>query len=149
MMKTVFYSAVLMLLLVVTGCTELRLANGVYAIDTPGRGDMATVYNEQIFLRLRNAEEDGLGNGYWDWAGKYKIIDDGRIVLKMDRKSKRDWDFYYNLTMRGNEIVVDDLRAEKTYLLKWRPAVTNTSRGGQNFAPMSGGDVPQALPAYK
>ena len=30
MMKTVFYTAALLLMLVITGCTELRLANGIY-----------------------------------------------------------------------------------------------------------------------
>jgi len=139
MMKTVFYTAVLLLTLIVTGCTELRLANGIYLCETAGRDDMATVYNDQIFLRLRNAEDDTMNNGYWDWAGKYEIGDAGRIYLKMDRKTKRDWQFYYDLTMRGNAIVVDDLRAEKSYTLTWRPAIPKArqqqdSNGG--FQPM-------------
>ena len=148
MMKTVFYTAVLLLTLIVTGCTELRLANGIYLCETAGRDDMATVYNDQIFLRLRNAEDDTMNNGYWDWAGKYEIGDAGRIYLKMDRKTKRDWQFYYDLTMRGNAIVVDDLRAEKTYTLTWRPAIPRqqqNSNGG--FQPMRT-DV-QPMPAYQ
>ena len=93
MMKTVFYTAVLLLTLIVTGCTELRLANGIYLCETAGRDDMATVYNDQIFLRLRNAEDDTMNNGYWDWAGKYEIGDAGRIYLKWIAKPNATGNF--------------------------------------------------------
>ena len=120
-MKKFFALALLSFL--VAGCTEIRLANGKYTSDLSGRDDFAAVYNDLIFLRLRNAEDNTMNNGYWDWAGKYEIVDGKRIELDMDRKSKRDWQFYYSLTMRGNAILVEDHRAENSYVLTLRPAV--------------------------
>ena len=148
MKKLFFTTAAAIAAVIFTGCTELRLAEGIYTTNLSGREDVAMVCNDLIFLRLRNAEDDSMNNGYWDWAGKYEILDEGRISLKMDRKSKRDWQFYYDLTMRGNAIVVDDLRAEKTYTLTWRPAIPRqqqNSNGG--FQPMRT-DV-QPMPAYQ
>ncbi len=108
---------------IISGCTEIRLANGKYTCNLPGREDFAAVYNDQIFLRLRNAEDETMNNGYWDWAGKYKIVDGSHIELDMDRQTRRNWNFYYNLNMSGNSIVVEDIRGENSYSLKYSPAV--------------------------
>lgn len=137
-MKKIF--AVITLGLLISGCTEVRLANGKYTTALSGRDDFAAVYNDLIFLRLRNAEDNTMNNGYWDWAGKYEIVDGKHILLDMDRKTKRDWQFYYSLTMRGNAIVVEDHRAENSYVLTLRPAV-----------PSRPAAMPQtdAFPAYK
>ena len=132
MMKTVFYTAVLLLMVIVTGCTELRLANGIYLCETAGRDDMATVYNDQIFLRLRNAEDDTMNNGYWDWAGKYSIGDGNKILLDMNRKDMRNWKFYYDLTMQGRNIIVEDFRSSKQFRLELRPAMIQRNQNNQN-----------------
>jgi hypothetical protein len=127
---------------IISGCTEIRLANGKYTCNLPGREDFAAVYNDQIFLRLRNAEDETMNNGYWDWAGKYKIVDGCHIELDMDRQKKRSWNFYYNLTMQGNAIVVEDLRAENSYVLKLRPAVYKRPAAMERHEP-------SPYPAYK
>ena len=120
-MKKMFVA--MMLGVLICGCTEIRLTNGKYTTNLSGRDDFAAVYNDLRFLRLRNAEDNTINNGYWDWAGKYEIVDGKHISLDMDRKTKRDWQFYYSLTMRGNAIVVEDHRAENSYVLTLRPAV--------------------------
>ena len=120
MMKN--FCAVMLLAVLISGCTEIKLANGKYTTSLSGRDDFAAVYNDLIFLRLRNAEDHTMNNGYLDWAGKYKIVDGKNIELDMDRKTKRDWKFYYSLYMQGNAIVVEDHRAENTYTLTYRPA---------------------------
>ncbi len=141
-MKKIFVLALFALL--ASGCTEIRLANGKYTTNLSGRDDFAAVYNDLIFLRLRNAEDHTMNNGYWDWAGKYKVVD-GRIIdLQMDRKTKRDWQFYYSLTMRGNAIVVEDHRAEHSYVLTHRPALPRRPAAMQQEMPPA--DV---FPAYK
>ena len=122
--------ALLPLLLAVVGCADVRLANGKYATSLPGREDFAAVYGDLIFLRLRNAESEEADNGYWDWAGEYKIIDGKYIELDMDRETKRTWKFYYQLTMRGKGIAVEDLRAENSYMLHFCPASPPPKTGG-------------------
>ena len=130
------------ILLAVVGCADIRLANGKYTTSLPGREDFAAVYGDLIFLRLHNAESEEADGGYWDWAGKYRIVDDKYIELDMDRKTLRTWKFYYQLTMRGKNISVEDLRAENSYLLHFRAAAP---------PPKSGGDAPApaAAPAYR
>ena len=114
----------------VAGCTEVRLANGKYESALEGREDFAAVYGDLIFLRLRNAESDQADGGYWDWAGKFRIIDETGIELDMDRRTKRLWKFYYQLSVRGKDIVVEDLKAEKSFFLRLRPAAAPRRTGG-------------------
>ena len=123
------------LLLFAVGCADVRLANGKYTTSLPGREDFAAVYGDLIFLRLRNAESEEADGGYWDWAGEYKIIDGKYIELDMDREAKRTWKFYYQLTMQGKGISVEDLRAENSYMLHFRPASPPPKTGGDGSAP--------------
>ena len=142
MKKLFFTTAAAIAAVIFTGCTELRLAEGIYTTNLSGREDVAMVCNDLIFLRLRNAEDDTLDNGYWDWAGSYRIGEASRIHLDMNRKDKRDWNFYYHLTMRGNAIEVEDLRAANSYVLQLRPAVPRRPQ------PMPV-NAPQMAPAYR
>ena len=140
MKKWIF--ALMPILLAVAGCADIRPANGKYTTALPGREDVAFVYGDLIFLRLRNAECEESDGGYWDWAGKYKVIDGKYIELDMDRQTKRTWKFYYQLTMQGKGIAVEDLRAENSYLLHFRAAAPPAKSGGD-------GSAPAAYPAYR
>lgn len=127
-----------------TGCEVVRLSNGKYETTLSGRDDFAAVYEDLIFLRLRNpVNESGTDLGYWDWAGKYRIVDENRIELDMEREKLRNWNFYYGLRKRGNTIEVTDYRAENSYRLEFIPAVPRKNNREQNH------DTPAAYPAYR
>ncbi|MCI5779551.1 MAG: hypothetical protein MR051_07045 [Lentisphaeria bacterium] len=143
MRKKWFRIAAALTAALLAGCTEVRLADGKYTTALSGRDDFAAVYGDLIFLRLRNAEDDTMDNGYWDWAGKYRIEDGSLIKLEMDRKTGRDWNFYYRLTMRGHAIVVEDLRADNSYTLQLRPAEPKRPAAGP------GTSTGTAYPAYR
>ena len=64
MKKLFFTTAAAIAAVIFTGCTELRLAEGIYTTNLSGREDVAMVCNDLIFLRLRNAEDDTLDNGF-------------------------------------------------------------------------------------
>ena len=126
-----------------SGCEVVRLANGKYESTLPGRGDFAAVYGDLIILRLRNPiNESGTGDGYWDWGGKYKIMDDNSLLLKMDRETARNWNFYYGIRRDGNTLYVTDYRAEKTFQLRHVPAVPKRRTAPDD--PIQ----PAAYPAY-
>ena len=133
--------AALTALIVFTGCENIRLANGMYETTLSGRRDSAAVYDDMIILRLRNPQkESGTEDGYWDWGGKYEVIDGDRIMLKMNRETARVWGFYYDLLMRRNGIEVVDHRAGSSYRLEYIPAVPNRRRDTT---------TPAAYPAYR
>ena len=126
-----------------TGCEVVHLANGKYETGMSGRGDFAAVYGDMIIIRLRNPhDETGTENGYWDWGGKYEIEDDNSLVLKMDRETARNWNFYYGIRRDGNAISVTDYRAEKTFQLKHVPALPKRRTDSDTPIP------PAAYPAY-
>ena len=131
-MQLVKYSFLFLLTLIFCGCTEVRLANGKYDIKLSGRQDCIMVYNDLIFLRLRNPEYETGDNGYWDWAGKYSIGDGNKILLDMNRKDMRNWKFYYDLTMQGRNIIVEDFRSSKQFRLELRPAMIQRNQNNQN-----------------
>lgn len=112
------------ILMLVSGCEIVRLANGKYETTISGRGDFAAVYGDMIIIRLRNPEnENGTEDGYWEWGGTYEIGENNIIYLDMDRKTERDWKFYYELRKNGNAIKVIDHRAEDSFQLQYIPAL--------------------------
>ena len=117
--KLLLCACVLMLALI-CGCENLKLADGKYETTLAGREDFAAVYGDLIFLRLRDPQAGS--SGYWDWAGKYKLDDDGRVLLQMDKEKLRIWNFYYNFYSKRGAIAVADLSAESGFDLRFRPA---------------------------
>ena len=105
-----------------SGCENLTLDNGKYETVIPGREDFAAVYGDLIFLRLRDPSDENARNDYWDWAGKFEIEPDGRIILDMDKNLARTWKFHYDLYRRNGFITVYDLSAENAFNLQFRPA---------------------------
>ena len=121
-------------MILVSGCEVVRLANGKYETSLDGRGDFAAVYNDLIIIRLRNPiNESGTENGYWEWGGKYSIREDNIIELDMDRQTARDWKFYYELRKNGNVIKVTDHRAENSFVLNYLPAVPQRKQSLQAY----------------
>ena len=126
------------ILMLVSGCEIVRLANGKYETTISGRGDFAAVYGDMIIIRLRNPEnENGTEDGYWEWGGTYEIGENNIIHLDMDRKTERDWKFYYELRKNGNAIKVIDHRAEDSFQLQYIPALPPKRQ------------APPAYPAYQ
>ena len=125
-----------------TGCEQLTLENGKYETSLSGRDDFAAVYEDLIFIRVREPSDDPASNSYWDWAGKFKIESDGHILLKMDKPLARKWDFHYDFYRRDGMITVYDLGAENSYNLRLRPA--------SGYAPRNGSSQTQgSFPVYK
>jgi hypothetical protein len=141
-MKNLCYLSILTAVFLLSGCEVVRLANGKYETSLSDRGDFAAVYGDLIIIRLRNPEnETGTENGYWEWGGKYEIVDGDKIMLDMDRENARNWNFYYDLRKSGSSIKVTDHRAENSYRLDHIPAVPTRQRSGT---------VPASdYPAYK
>ena len=126
------------ILMLISGCEIVRLANGKYETTISGRGDFAAVYGDMIIIRLRNPEnENGTEDGYWEWGGTYEIGENNIIHLDMDRKTERDWKFYYELRKNGNAIKVIDHRAEDSFQLQYIPALPPKRQ------------APPAYPAYQ
>ena len=129
-------SVAVFVLLFVSGCEVIRLANGKYETSIDGRQDFAAVYNDMIIIRLRNPEnESGTENGYWEWGGFYKVSKDNLIEFDMDRQQNRDWRFYYELRKSGNAIKVIDHRAGNSFILNYE-SVNPANRSDQQSYPL-------------
>ncbi len=126
-----------------SGCEQLTLDNGKYETALPGREDFAAIYDDLIFIRVREPSEDPSQNTYWDWAGKFEIEDDGHIKFKMPRELARKWDFHFDFYRRNGMITVYDLDAENSFNLRLRPVGAPPVRN--NYHPQIQG----GMPAYK
>ena len=124
------------LLVILCGCEQLTLANGKYEASLSGREDFAAIYDDLIFLRVREPSEDPSVNSYWDWAGKFDIENDGRIILKMDKDIARKWNFHYDFYRNNGMITVYDHSSQNSYNLRYRPA----SAGQRSAASQTQGD---------
>ena len=113
------------------GCSQLTLATGKYETTLPGREDFAAIYDDLIFIRIREPNDDPSQNSYWDWAGNFEIEDDGHILLKMDKPTARKWNFHYDFYRRDGMITVYDLGAENSYNLRHRPGSAAQRRNHQ------------------
>lgn len=140
--RNFFCLILLTIVALLTGCEQLTLENGKYETTLSGRDDFAAVYEDLIFIRVREPSDDPACNSYWDWAGKFKIESDGHILLKMDKPLARKWDFHYDFYRRDGMITVYDLGAENSYNLRLRPASGHSSRNG--FSQTQGG-----FPVYR
>ena len=126
--------------LLFAGCEQLTLDNGKYETSLPGREDFAAIYEDLIFIRVREPSENPSSNNYWDWAGKFEIEEDGHIRLKMPRELARKWDFHFDFYRRNGMITVYDLDAENSYNLRFRPA--SAQQRNDNYHPQFQGGIP-------
>ncbi len=102
------------------GCTQIHVPAGKYETTLDGREDFAAVYNDLIFIRVKEPDDDRKRSGYWDWAGHFDTEDDGRIILKMNEDDTRKWGFHFDFYFSNGMIVVHDIGAQNSYHLRIR-----------------------------
>ena len=105
-------------------CAQLVAPPGKYETTIDGREDFAAVYNDLIFIRIKEPDDDRKRSAYWDWAGHFEIMENGRILLDMDEDTARKWGFHYDFSFNNGMIVVHDLGAENSFHLRRRQAAS-------------------------
>ena len=112
------------------GCASEKLRTGEYRIDRSGRDDFAVVYDDMIFLHIESPELAPGSLAYWEWAGKYKLQEDGEIELDMDRETLRRWKFYFQFVRRNDGISFNDFARQTGYVLRYKtPGLRRNVRG--------------------
>lgn len=110
------------------GCSSITIPNGKYDTTIDGREDFVAIYNDIIYLRIKQPDDDRRINDYWEWAGNFKIADDGRFFFKMDDDTARKWNFSYEFSLSNGMISVYDISAENSFHLRRRqPRPTHNS----------------------
>ena len=123
----VLLSFVFFLPLLFCGCSSITIPNGKYDTTIDGREDFVAIYNDVIYLRIKQPDDDRKINDYWEWAGNFKIEDDGRFFFKMDDATARKWNFSYEFSLRNGMISVYDISAENSFHLRRRQPRTAPS----------------------
>lgn len=122
--------AALAAVFMLSGCAETTLRTGEYRITRPDRDDFAVVYDDMIFLHIKSPDLAPGTLAYWEWAGKYKVLDNGEIELDMDRETRRRWKFYYQFLIKNNGMSFNDWAEHKGYLLQYQtPKLRNNVSG--------------------
>ena len=106
--------------LFLAGCSSPNLRTGEYRIDRPGRDDFAVVYEDLIFIHVRSPENVPGTLAYWEWAGKYKVLENGEIELDMDRETLRRWKFNFQFLRKSEGIGINDWEKQTGYVLRYR-----------------------------
>ena len=106
--------------LFLAGCSQPNLRTGEYRIERSGRDDFAVVYENMIFLHIRSPENVPGTLAYWEWAGKYKVRENGEIELDMDHETQRRWKFSYQFLRKNEGISFNDWEKQTGYLLRYR-----------------------------
>ena len=117
------FPALFALALLFCGCTEITVPAGKYDTTLDGREDFAAVYNDIIFIRVKEPDDDLKRNGYWDWAGNFDISDNGKLLLKMNDDDARKWGFHFDFYFSNGMIVVHDIGAQGSYHLSLRQPI--------------------------
>lgn len=115
-MKSIFLAAAVCAGLCFAGCTSPRLADGEYRIAASGRGDFIAVYQDLIFVKVRNPDLSSGVENYWHWAGKYALSDNGEIRFDMDKELEEKWRPLFNFSKRNDGISLMDFTAHRRYL---------------------------------
>lgn len=106
--------------LFLAGCSSPNLRTGEYRIDRSGRDDFAVVYEDLIFIHVRSPENVPGTLAYWEWAGKYKVLENGEIELDMDRETLRRWKFNFQFLRKSEGIGINDWEKQTGYVLRYR-----------------------------
>ena len=105
--------------LIICGCSSTTLLNGKYQIPDGSRKDYACVYKDLIFINIKAPENKFQRNSYMQWAGKYKVEENGEIFFKMPTALEKEWRFYFTFLKNKNGIIVNDLSSGVGFLLKY------------------------------
>ena len=126
--------------LFLAGCAEPDLRTGEYRIDRSGRDDFAVVYGDLIFLHIKSPENVPGKFAYWEWAGKYKVLDTGEIELDMDHETLRRWKFNYQFLRKKDGISFNDWERQAGFLLRYRTPQLRSGEPQSRTAGTPGGD---------
>ena len=102
------------------GCSQPNLRTGEYRIERSGRDDFAVVYDDLIFVHIKSPENVPGTLAYWEWAGKYRVLENGEIEFDMDRETRRRWKFNYQFLRKNDGISFNDWEQQTGYLLRYR-----------------------------
>lgn len=127
-----------------SGCAEPNLRTGEYRISNPGRDDFAVVYEDMIFLHVKSPENVPGSLAYWEWAGKYKVREDGEIDFDMDRETEKRWRFNYQFLRKNEGISFNDWEKQTGHMLRYRTPKLKNNAAGPRPAGSTGVD-----PVYK
>ncbi len=117
-------------MLCLAGCAEPNLRTGEYRADQPGRDDFAAVYEDLIFVHVKSPENVPGTLAYWEWAGKYKVLDNGELSFDMDRETARRWHFSFQFLSNKQGILVNDLEQQSGFTLRYRTPKLKSSAAG-------------------
>ena len=130
--------------LFLAGCAQPNLHTGEYRIDRPERNDFAVVYEDLIFIHVKSPENVPGTLAYWEWAGKYRVLENGEIEFDMDRETQRRWKFKYLFLRKNDGISFNDWEKQTGFLLRYR--TPELRRGAQAPRPAGSTGVD---PVYK
>ena len=107
-------------LAVLAGCSSVPLPTGKYRIEEPEREDFAVVYEDLIFLRIKSPDDAPGSLAYWEWAGKYKVEENGVLVFDMDRETRSRWEFYFQFIRKREGLIFNDWANQNGHLLRYQ-----------------------------
>lgn len=115
-------------LMLLAGCSSTPLATGKYQIAEPAREDFAVVYEDLIFLHIKSPDDAPGSLAYWEWAGKYKVEENGVLVFDMDRETLRRWEFYFQFIRNREGLVFNDWANQNGHLLRYHSPKLRNNR---------------------
>ena len=116
--------------LVLAGCAETNLRTGEYRAEQSGRDDFAAVYGDLIFVHVKSPENVPGTLAYWEWAGKYKVLDNGELNFDMDRETARRWRFSFQFVRNQAGNLVNDLERQSGFTLRYRTPKLKSGTAG-------------------
>ena len=116
------------LLAALAGCSSTPLSTGKYQINEPGREDFAVVYEDLIFLRIKSPDDAPGSLAYWEWAGKYKVEENGVLVFDMDKETRQRWDFYFQFIRKREGLIFNDWANQNGHLLAYQTPKLRSNR---------------------
>ena len=106
--------------LLLCGCANEKLRTGEYRIDRSDRDDFAVVYGDLIFLHIESPELAPGNLAYWEWAGKYKVEENGVLVFDMDHETQSRWEFYFQFIRKREGVIFNDWANQNGHLLRYQ-----------------------------
>ena len=129
-MKRTVLVPVLFAAICLSGCASpVLLPAGEYKTDLVTREDFINVYQDLIFLKIKRPEHVSNSPAYWNWAGRYIIDENDRIILEMDGSNGRKWHPHFAFLRRNDGILLRDLNKNQGYLFRKTPEKQSSSAG--------------------
>ena len=123
-----FAAGLAVILAGLAGCSSTPLPTGKYQINEQGREDFAVVYGDLIFLRIKSPDDAPGSLAYWEWAGKYKVEDNGVLVFDMDKETRQRWEFYFQFIRKREGLIFNDWANQNGHLLGYQTPKLRNNR---------------------